>query len=89
MLGGIAVNINHTKDVAERIYSISQADELGICDEQFRKGAIQDAIYYHVNDIISLISNINQTSFNAEDKKTRLLDLENKTGIRGIYDKFK
>jgi len=81
--------LKNTKEVAETVLQLGKTENTRAFTEEVQLIFAQDHIKWHVLDILSLIQNIIATSLNEEDKKQRFTELETRTGIDGIYTKFK
>jgi hypothetical protein len=64
--------------LTEKIYDIARDTSVNK-DEAI--GEIERRISYHLDDVLKVIKNINETSFNESDKFKRFIELEEKFGI--------
>lgn len=69
-----------TEQLSKRIaQDIQQNDEDSNLNEAARR--IDNMITWHIDDILALLKNINDTSVNSKDRTDRIIEAQSKYGI--------
>lgn len=71
----LSARIIETVNVAKRLEASQEATKIEIAT------ILENSIQWYIQDVLKLIKNINETSYNASDRGQRLIDMEDKYGI--------